>query len=132
VNKGLRDTPTSRVSNDNYRDEFDRICKNRNQSGGKFIQDPETGDLLECDNYDRTTDSHYVIEDIKPYKSMITGEVISSRSQHRKHLRQHGCEEVGNEKLTRGHTKQAKVKGLRNDIREARAIAQNKSIYNKN
>ena len=39
----------------------------------------------------------YAVEDIQPYKSMITGEMITSRSQHRAHLKQHGCEEVGNE-----------------------------------
>ena len=38
-----------------------------------------------------------VINDIKPYKSMIDGTVIKSRSHHREHLKQHGCIEVGNE-----------------------------------
>ena len=38
-----------------------------------------------------------VMPDIKPYQSMITGEEIKSRSHHRDHLRQHGCQEVGNE-----------------------------------
>lgn len=38
-----------------------------------------------------------VMGDIKPYKSMITGETITSRSHHREHLRQHGCIEIGNE-----------------------------------
>ena len=37
------------------------------------------------------------ISDIQPYKSMLTGEMITSRSQHRDHLRAHGCVEVGNE-----------------------------------
>ena len=40
-----------------------------------------------------------VMNDIKPYKSMIDGTVIKSRSQHREHLKQHHCVEVGNEKL---------------------------------
>ena len=38
-----------------------------------------------------------VLGDIQPYKSMITGEMITSRSKHKEHLRQHGCTEVGNE-----------------------------------
>jgi hypothetical protein len=38
-----------------------------------------------------------VIADIKPYKSMVTGEMITSRSQHRDHLKRHGVYEVGNE-----------------------------------
>lgn len=40
-----------------------------------------------------------VMGDIKPYTSMIDGSLITSRSQHREHLRQHGCIELGNEKL---------------------------------
>ena len=38
-----------------------------------------------------------VIPDIQPYQSMATGEIITSRSQHRDHLRQHKLIEIGNE-----------------------------------
>ena len=38
-----------------------------------------------------------VIGDIKPYRSMIDGSMITSRSQHREHLRVHGCVEIGSE-----------------------------------
>lgn len=38
-----------------------------------------------------------VANDIQPYKSMIDGTMIMSRSQHRTHLKDHGCIEVGNE-----------------------------------
>ncbi len=38
-----------------------------------------------------------VITDIKPYRSMQTGEMITSRSQHREHLKRHGLLEIGNE-----------------------------------
>lgn len=41
-----------------------------------------------------------VMPDIQPYKSMVTGEIIGSRSTHKKHLRQHNVIEVGNEKLS--------------------------------
>ena len=38
----------------------------------------------------------------RPYKSMITGEMITSRARHREHLRRHGYVEVGNDpSLTR-------------------------------
>jgi hypothetical protein len=37
-----------------------------------------------------------IIPDLKPYHSMITGEMIDGRTAHRHHLRQHGCIEVGN------------------------------------
>lgn len=35
--------------------------------------------------------------DIAPYRSMIDGSIISSRSEHREHLKKHNCVEVGNE-----------------------------------
>lgn len=41
--------------------------------------------------------SHHVMPDIKPYTSMVTGEVINSRSRHKEHLRERGLVEVGNE-----------------------------------
>jgi len=38
-----------------------------------------------------------ILPDIHPYRSMIDGRMITSRSQHREHLRAHGCVEVGND-----------------------------------
>ena len=43
------------------------------------------------------SDAPLVMGDIAPYRSMIDGTWITSRSQHREHLRTHGCFEVGNE-----------------------------------
>ena len=40
---------------------------------------------------------YHVMPDIKPYRSMIDGSVIPSRSRHREHLRGHRCIEIGNE-----------------------------------
>lgn len=40
-----------------------------------------------------------VYGDIQPYVSQIDGSIISSRSTHREHLRDHNCIEVGNEKV---------------------------------
>ena len=34
----------------------------------------------------------------QPYKSMITGEMITSRAKHREHLRRHGYTEIGNDR----------------------------------
>ncbi len=48
-----------------------------------------------------------VMADIQPYRSMIDGSIINSRSTHRAHLRQHGCFEVGNE--TKHITKSAPI-----------------------
>ena len=43
--------------------------------------------------------SHQVMNDIQGYQSQATGEWISSRSQHRKHLKEHRLIEIGNEKI---------------------------------
>ena len=40
---------------------------------------------------------HHIMPDIKPYKSMVTGEMITSRSKHREHLKMHGCIEIGDQ-----------------------------------
>lgn len=45
----------------------------------------------------RVISAPYVAADMTPYQSMITGEMINSRSQHRTHLRDHNCIEIGNE-----------------------------------
>lgn len=59
-------------------------------------------DLPECcgQKVERLICAPLVMNDIAPYKSMVTGEIINSRSRHREHLKDHGCIEVGNEKLS--------------------------------
>lgn len=65
-----------------------------------WVQCPETLELIPANEYVRhSDDAPFIIGDIQPYKSMITGEMIHGRAQHRAHLRQHGCIEVGNEKI---------------------------------
>ncbi len=51
---------------------------------------------LQLKTHTSVADGPHMIADIKPYKSMITGETIDGRTAHRAHLRQHGCIEVGN------------------------------------
>lgn len=41
--------------------------------------------------------NYYIQDDIQPYRSAIDGTIITSRSQHRNHLREHNCIEIGNE-----------------------------------
>jgi len=41
--------------------------------------------------------AHNIIPDIQPYKSMVTGEMIQGRRQHREHLRTHNVVEVGDQ-----------------------------------
>ena len=57
-----------------------------------------------------------VMPDIQPYKSMIDGSMITSRSVHRDHLRQHNCIEIGNEKM---ETKLPPPKDTRREVMQA-------------
>jgi hypothetical protein len=54
-----------------------------------------------------------IIPDILPYQSMADGSMITSRSQHRAHLRQHNCIEIGNEKM---ETKPTQGKDTRREV----------------
>ena len=40
-----------------------------------------------------------IIQDNTCYRSQLNGQMITSRRQHRMHLKDHGCIEVGNEKI---------------------------------
>lgn len=46
---------------------------------------------------DTTPLAPMVMPDIKPYRSMCDGSMITSRSHHREHLKAHGVIEIGNE-----------------------------------
>lgn len=41
----------------------------------------------------------YVMRDLGEYRSVVDGSFISSRSQHREHMRRHDLIEVGNERM---------------------------------
>lgn len=65
----------------------------------RWIQDPVTHKLVPAEEYVRPEhrEAPMVMGDIQPYKSMVTGEMITSRSRHRDHLKRHNVIEVGNE-----------------------------------
>lgn len=47
----------------------------------------------------RVVSAPMVMTDIQPYRSVVDGSLIGSRSAHRDHLIRHNCTEVGNEKF---------------------------------
>lgn len=59
-----------------------------------------------------------VLGDIPPYRSMCDGTMITSRSQHRAHLKQHGVIEIGNEKIKERPNTLGKTKGLKETLIE--------------
>jgi hypothetical protein len=90
----------------------------------RFIQCPKTLKLIPAEEwYDsHEPDAPYVMGDIQPYRSMQTGEMITSRSHHKAHLKQHGLVEIGNE--VNYHLKQTRQPepdraGIRRDLIES-------------
>jgi len=59
-----------------------------------------------------------VVRDIEPYRSVITGERVGGRRQHRDHLRAHGCVEVGNDMPT-SKTPAVDRESIRQDLKRA-------------
>lgn len=63
----------------------------------RFIQRSD-GKLIPAEEWhDEPRAGYFVMPDIKPYKSMCDGSMITSRSKHREHLKVHGVVEVGND-----------------------------------
>ena len=62
------------------------------------------------------TTAPIVMPDIAPYRSMIDGSLIGSRSTHREHLRAHDCIEVGNEKPKPKNIPWTATQGLKQEI----------------
>jgi hypothetical protein len=57
-----------------------------------------------------------VLADIQPYQSTIDGSMITSRSQHKAHLKSHGMVEVGNERPKQKTKEIPDVGGLREEL----------------
>ena len=60
---------------------------------------------------------HYILPDIQPYQSMADGSMITGRRQHREHLREHNCIEIGNESME--NKAPAPVKDTRKEVLRA-------------
>lgn len=62
----------------------------------RYIQ--VNGELVDAAQYvPPSVAAPFVMDDIAPYKSMQTGEIITSRSRHREHLRAHRLVEIGDQ-----------------------------------
>jgi hypothetical protein len=58
----------------------------------------------------------HIMGDITPYQSMLNGEIITSRSRHREHLRDHGCVEVGNDSSLYRPREPLKPRGVKESV----------------
>lgn len=74
------------------------------------------GEAIPADQFERDPQAdHHVMPDIQPYQSMADGTMITSRSQHREHLKRNHLIEVGNE-ISAITPKPARIKGIRDDL----------------
>jgi hypothetical protein len=112
--KGSDQRPTDK---DAFDKGFDAIFGNKRAERGSFVFDKETNKLIPKSEYYGSSDVNapMVMNDIGGYKSMVTGEWIGSRSQHREHLKSHRLVEVGNE--LKAHTTKQAPKVDREQIR---------------
>lgn len=78
-------------------------------------------EVTEDNSKSRKNQGPQIMPDIAPYKSMIDGRIITSRSRHREHLKDHGCIEVGNEVeyLVKNRIKPEAPPGLREELIKA-------------
>ena len=84
-----------------------------------WVQDPITHKLIPKEEYESPPEAgFFVMGDINPYKSMVTGEMIQGRRQHREHLRRHDVVEVGNDYDKRPQKAAETPKGLKQTLIE--------------
>ena len=74
---------------------------------------------------------YHIMPDIQPYRSMIDGREVTSRSKHREHLRANGCFEVGNDSSLKATPKPLQSPpGLKEKIiRAVNMVESQKSLY---
>jgi hypothetical protein len=62
------------------------------------------------------SDAPMVMPDLQPYRSPLDGSIVSSRSSHRAHMREHGVIEVGNERPKPRPPQWTMAEGLRQEL----------------
>lgn len=118
MNKGLRDTPQSRTSTEASREGHEAAFGEfKSQGHGKKTYKMIDGVLTLVHQSRSVNQSAYVMGDITPHQSTITGEMVTTRSRHRQILKDSGCVEVGNEDMGK-HTpkRDTRSKGVREDL----------------
>lgn len=62
----------------------------------RWIWDKATMALVPIEDYEaRPSAGFFVMGDAQPYRSMVTGEMVEGRAQHREHLKRHDLVEIG-------------------------------------
>lgn len=124
MSKGSNRRPEDKETFDSN---FDRIFTGKVQRGSWVYKN---GELVPKEEYVPES-GVMVIPDIQPYKSMVTGEMITSRSHHRDHLKRHNKIEIGNEIKAHMSQAQQQYQPDKKGIREAVIRAAQQHIFNK-
>jgi len=92
----------------------------------RWIQDPVTHQLVPAEEFHQKQEfkAPFVMGDLSPYQSQVTGEMIEGRRQHREHLKVHNVVEVGNSLDKATPKPYTPPKGLRETL--ARAVYQSR------
>lgn len=115
--KGDKRRPTDDKA---FESNFEAIFGDKPRVRGSFVWCDQQKKMIPRDEYYANrgySDSLTIITDIQPYKSIATGEVINSRSQHREMLKRHNLVELGNEPVKKREIQD--VPGRREAIIEA-------------
>lgn len=112
--KGDATRPTDKEAFDKG---YDAIFGVKKPTRGSFVFDPETNKLVPKDEYygSSTVAAPFVMADIQPYKNMVDGKMITSRSHHREFLKANRLVEVGNE--IKAHTQKQAPRVDREQLR---------------
>lgn len=101
---------------------YDAECKKCGRVEEVYLSISDRDNLPTCcgEKMFRSMSTPYIQPDNVCYKSMVTGEMITSRTAHKNHLREHKLIEVGNEKPRPRNTDIPKAEkwALRKEIAE--------------
>lgn len=112
--KGDATRPTDKEAFDKG---YDAIFGVKKPTRGSFVFDPETNKLVPKDEYygSSTVAAPFVMADIQPYKNMVDGKMITSRSHHREFLKANRLVEIGTD--VKAHTQKQAPRVDREQLR---------------
>lgn len=79
-----------------FDENFERIFGMKKPQRGRFIQHPETGELIPADEYVRpsSVNAPSIMKPLDEFTSPVDGQRISSRKQLAEHNRRHGVTDM--------------------------------------
>jgi hypothetical protein len=87
----------SKFNSEAYRENLEKIIGDKPPQRGRWKQDPETGKLLTIEEYyakfykPRNKAPMIFVDNMEPYVSPVSGEVVRNRREHKNDLDRSGC-----------------------------------------